>query len=64
LLCTDRVLAASTLERASPVKLASPEEDEESDEDPHPTTSAPTTMATASSGNLQNLDGIDIPHPP
>jgi hypothetical protein len=57
------VLAASIFERASPLKLASPE-DEESDEEPHPVKSAPTTTATASSGNLQNLDGIDIPLPP
>jgi hypothetical protein len=63
LLFTARVLARSTFERASPLKLASPDEDEESDEDPHPTRSAPTATATASSGNLQNLDGIDIPHP-
>ena len=49
---------------ASPVKLASPDADEESDEDPHPTSSAPTATTTASSGNPQNLDGIDIPSPP
>jgi hypothetical protein len=49
--------------RASPVKLASPEEDEESDE-PHPVRSAPIATTTASSGSLQNLAGIDIPLPP